>query len=341
MKAGRSYGGRDIRVETIPDPEPGEGEVLIAVKAAGICGSELHGYRYKDAKEHPPITQGHEISGRIVALGAGVETRRVGDRVAVEPLMPCLSCDYCLQGKFQICRTLQHMQGGFAELLVAKERNAHLIPDNLSFDHAAMSEVYAVAVHALSRVAVEPDENVVVIGSGPIGLTIAEMAAVSGAGSVIVLGKPDAPLRVIEEMIGAKTVNVGREDAKEAIATHTDGKGADVVFEAVGGLAPTLAQAMEITAPGGRIGMAGAQFITKGLPIGIAQSRELSLHGVFCYGRRGIRSEFDIAIDLQARQTLQTEPLITHRFPLDDIAQAFETADNKDETGSVKVIVNP
>lgn len=341
MKAGRFYGGKDIRVETVPDPEPGEGEVLIAVRAAGICGSELHGYHMKNPREHPPITMGHEMSGEIVALGAGVETRKVGDRVAVEPLMPCLTCDYCLQGKFQICRTLKHMQGGFAELLVAKEGNAHPIPDGLSFDHAAMSEVYAVAVHALSRVPVQPDENVVVIGSGPIGLTIAEMAALSGAGLVIVLGKPDAPLKTIKEMIGADTVNVDTEDVKDAIAKYTDGKGADVVFEAVGGMAPTLKQAMQITAPGGRIGMTGAQFAAKDLPIGYAQSRELSLHGVFCYGRRGLRSEFEIAIDLQAKGKLQTEALITHRFPLDDVAQAFETADQKIETGSIKVIVNP
>ena len=341
MKAGRFYGGKNITVETVPDPEPGEGQVLIAVKAAGICGSELHGYHMKDPKEHPPRTMGHEMSGEIVALGPGVEKRRPGDRVAVEPLMPCLTCDYCLQGKFQICRTLKHMQGGFAELLVAKERNAHPIPDSLAFDHAAMSEVYAVAVHALNRVPVGPDENVAVIGSGPIGLTIAEMAAVSGAGSVIVLGKPDSPLKVIKEMIGAQTVNVDREDVKEAISRHTNGKGADVVFEAVGGMAPALAQAMEIAAPGGRIGMAGAQFVGKDLPMGHALSRELSLHGVFCYGRIGLRSEFEIAIELQAKGKLQTESLITHRFPLDDIAQAFAAADERDKTNSIKVIVNP
>jgi len=341
MKAGRFYGGKDIRVETVPDPEPGRGEVLIAVKAAGICGSELHGYHMKHPREHPPTTMGHEMSGEIVALGSGVETRKPGDRVAVEPLMPCLSCDYCLQGKFQICRTLEHMQGGFAELLVAKERNAHPIPADLSFDHGAMSEVYAVAVHALSRVPVAPGDTVAVIGSGPIGLSIAEMSALSGAGRVIVLGKPDLPLETIKEMIGAWTVNVDEEDVKEAVLTYTNGKGADLVFESVGGMAPTLKQAMQIVAPGGKIGMAGAQFGAKDLPMGYAQARELSLHGIFCYGRKGLRSEFGIAIDLQGKGQLRTEPLITHRFPLDDVAEAFRTADQKDDTGSIKVIVNP
>ena len=341
MKAARFYGGKDIRVETVADPEPGNGEVLVAVKAAGICGSELHGYHVKTPREHPPVTMGHEMAGEIEALGPGVETRKVGDRVAIEPLMPCLTCDYCLQGKYQICRSLKHMQGGYAEWITAKERNAHPIPDDLSFDHGAMSEVYAVAVHALNRVPVRPGESVLVIGSGPIGLTVAEMAALSGAGSVTVLGKPEAPLRAIREMIDAHTVDVDKEDAKEAVFAYTEGNGADVVFEAVGGAAPTLKQAMEITAPGGRIGMTGAQFLARDLPMGYAQSRELSLHGIFCYGRQGLRSEFDIAIDLQARGRLNAEPLITHRFALDDIAEAFETADRRVETGSIKVIVNP
>lgn len=341
MKAARFYGGKDIRVETIPDPAPSEGEVVIAVKAAGVCGSELHGYHLKTPREHPPVTMGHEMAGEIVALGTGVETRKVGDRVAVEPLMPCFTCDYCQQGQYQMCRTLQHMMGGFAELLVAKERNAWPIPDGLSCDHGAMSEVYAVAVHALTRVPVAPHETVVVIGSGPIGLAIAEMAALSGAGRVIVIGKSDAPLKVIREMIGAHTVDVDTVDAKEAIFEWTKGNGVDVTFEAVGGAAPTLHQALEITAPGGRIGMVGAQFMAKNIPMGYAQSRELSLHGIFCYGRRNLKSEFEIAIDLQGKGKLNAEPLITHRYCLDDVVKAFETADQRIETGSIKVIVNP
>lgn len=341
MKAARFYGGKDIRVETVPDPVPGEGEVLIAVKAAGVCGSELHGYHLDPPREHPPVTMGHEMAGEIVALGKGVETRKVGDRVAVEPLMPCLSCDYCQQGQYQLCRTLQHMLGGFAELLVAKERNAWPIPDGLLYDHGAMSEVYAVAVHALSRVPVAPNETVAVIGSGPIGLAIAEMAAVSGAGQVLVIGKSQPPLKVIQEMIGAKTVDVDTANAKEAVLEWTKGKGVDVTFESVGIVAATLQQALEITAPGGRIGLVGAQFMTKNVPMGYAQSRELSLHGVFCYGRRNLKSEFEIAIDLQGQGKLNAEPLITHRFGLDDTAAAFETADKRVETGSIKVIVNP
>ena len=341
MNAGRFYGGKNIRVETVADPEPGEGQVLVSVKATGICGSDLHGYHAAPPRKHPPRIQGHEMAGEVIALGPGVSARRVGERVAIEPLMPCLSCDYCLQGHYQICRSLEHRAGGFAEMLVATERNAHPLPDDLAFDHGAMAEVYAVAVHALTRVPVEPGERVAVIGSGPIGLTIAEMAKLSGAGSVMVVGRTAPPLETIEAMIGARTVDIDQADAEEAVAEWTGGRGADVVFEAVGGFAETLKQAMKLARPGGRVGMVGAQFAASDLPMGYAQCRELSLHGVFCYGRRGVRSEFGIAIELLSQGRLDPESLITHRFPLRQLARAFETADQRVETGSIKVIVNP
>lgn len=341
MKAARFYGGKDIRLETLPDPEPGEGEVLIAVKSTGICGGDLRAYRADASKKHEPRIEGHEIAGEVVALGAAVTSRKVGDRVAVEPIVPCLVCEYCLQGKYEICGDLKHMSGGFADLMTTKERNAHPITDDLSFDHGSMSEVYAVAVHALTRVPVAPGETVVVIGSGPIGLSIAEMAALAGAGVVIVLGMADTPLRTIREMIGALVVDVDKEDAEEAVLRYSDGKGVDVVFECVGGKAETLKQALAITAPGGRIGMVGGQSVAKELPIGRAQNREMSLHGIFCYGRRGLRSEFEIAIDLQSKGLLNAEPLITHRFALEEIHEAFEAGDKRLETGSIKVVVNP
>ena len=157
----------------------------------------------------------------------------------------------------------------------------------------------------------------------------------------MVVGRTAPPLETISAMIGARTVDVDEADAQEAVAEWTGGRGADVVFEAVGGRAGTLKQAMTLTRPGGRVGMVGAQRAAGDLPMGYAQSRELSLHGVFCYGRNGVRSEFEIAIDLLASGKLQAEPLISHRFPLDDLAAAFATADRRVETGSIKVIVNP
>ncbi len=157
----------------------------------------------------------------------------------------------------------------------------------------------------------------------------------------MVVGKTAPPLETIAAMIGARTVDIDQADAEEAVAEWTEGRGADVVFEAVGGFAETLKQAMALARPGGRVGMVGAQLVANDLPMGYAQSRELSLHGVFCYGRRGVRSEFGIAIELLSQRRLDPESLISHRFPLSELGQAFETADQRIETGSIKVIVNP
>ena len=197
------------------------------------------------------------------------------------------------------------------------------------------------AVHAINRVPIEPGTKVVVIGSGPIGLTIAEMANFSGAGSVMVVGLTAPPLARINSMIGALTVDAAEEDVLEAVKEWTDGQGADVVFDAVGGHSGTLKQAITLTRPGGHVGMVGGQISTGDLPLGYAQSRELSLHGIYCYGRNGIRHEFEVAIDLLATDKLKPEPLITHRYPLSDLGVAFSTADARVETGSIKVIVNP
>ena len=341
MLAGQFTGGKEIWVTNVPDPEPSKGQVLVRVGATGICGSDLRNYHATKPRKHEPVIQGHEIAGEIIAVGPGVVQRKVGERVAVEPILSCLECDYCLQGHYQICPKLKHRAGGFAELLVSNERNAHVLPDTFPYDHGALVEVYAVAVHAINRVPITPGAKVLIIGSGPIGLTIAEMARFTGAESIMVIGLTAPPLERISSMIGAFTVDIAEEDALQAVKEWSDGRGADVVFDAVGGYAGTLNQAITLTRPGGHVGMVGAQVSTGELPMGYGQSRELSLHGIFCYGRSGIRHEFEVAINLLATGRLQPEPLITHRYPLSDLAEAFSTADARVETGSIKVIVNP
>ena len=253
MKAAKFYGGKDIRNETVPDPSPQAGEVLIRVKATGICGGDIAGY-LKDVgepqrtAESAAHTTGHESSGVVEALGPNVQSLQVGDRVAVEPTVPCGECAECLSGYYNRCSTLEHIgghkrPGGFAEYMAVREDNAHVLPDNVAFDFGALAEVYAVAVHVLERVPVMAGQTVAVIGSGPVGLTVAEMAAISG-GSVMVLGKPDGPLRIVAELIRARTVNINTSDPVEAVKQWTDGRGADVVIEAVGKNAGTLSQAV-------------------------------------------------------------------------------------------------
>jgi len=346
MKAARFYGGKDIRLETLSEPVPNPGEVLVKVKATGICGSELHGYHAKTTTPQLPRTAGHELAGQVVALGEGVTKHQTGARVAVEPIVPCNDCPECLSGNYNICSKLEHIGsivrgGGFAEYMVAPEDNVYTLPDNVSFEAGALTEVYAVAVHALSLTPVRPGDYVAVIGSGPIGLSIAQMADIAGAASVAVLGKPEGPLKLAEEMIGAVPINVDMTEPLESIRTWTGGRGADVVFEAVGGTAPTLQQAAEIAARRGRICMMGGHTVPITIDTHYPRSRELNITWGFCYGRRDGKKEFQIALDLMGAKKLAAELLITHRFSLDDINEAFAVAAGREEYGSVKVLVLP
>ena len=346
MKAARFYGGKDIRLETLPDPVPGPGEVLVQVEATGICGSDLHGYHSKNLKPLPPRTAGHELTGQVVALGAGVVEYQLGARVVVEPIIPCNECPECLSGNYNICSKLVHIGGrarggGFAEYMLAPEDNVYTLPDNVSFEAGALAEVYAVAVHALSMVPVQPGDQVAVIGSGPIGLTIAQMADLAGAESVAILGKPNVPLQIAQQIIGAIPINVDTTDAVEEVKALTNGRGASVVFEAVGGRSNTLMQATEIAAKRGRICMVGGHVAPVTLDTRYARSRELTVTWAFCYGRREGEKEFQIALNLMGAGKLDPTPLITHRFPLDEISEAFAVAAERDAYGSVKVLVLP
>ena len=345
MKAAQFYGGKDIRVETVPDPSPQAGQVLVQVEAAGICGSDLHGYHHQPEKPLAPRIGGHELTGQILDTGSGINDApphiRKGGRVAIEPIVPCNVCPECLNGYYNICAELRHGGGGFAEFMVAPISNAYALPDSVSVEGGALAEVYAVAVHAVNRARVSPGDRVAIIGSGPVGLTIAQVADVAGATSIAMLGKPDGPLQIAYEAVGAVPINVDKTDAVEEIKAWSDGRGADVVFEAVGGTANTLEQATEIAAKRGRVCMVGGHRTPLSFSERFARSRELTVIWSFCYGRRGGKTEFQIAIDLLAAGKLDANPLVTHRFGLDDITEAFAVAAGRDEHDSVKVLVFP
>ena len=346
MRAARFYGGHDIRLEMLPDPVPEPGDVLVQVAATGICGSDLHGYHATPPKSLAPRTAGHELTGEVVALGSGDVKHKVGARVAVEPTIPCNECPECFSGNYNICSKLVHIGGtarggGFAEYMIAPKDNVYSLPDNVSFEAGALAEVYAVAVHALSMVPVSPGDQVAVIGSGPIGLTIAQMADLAGAESVAILGKPDGPLQIAKQMLGAISINVDTTDPVEEVKTWTKGRGATVVFEAVGGRSNTLMQATEIAAKRGKICMVGGHVAPFTLDARYARSRELTVTWAFCYGRREGEKEFQIALNLMGAGKLDPAPLITHRFPLDEIREAFAVAAGRDTHSSVKVLVLP
>jgi threonine dehydrogenase-like Zn-dependent dehydrogenase len=349
MKAALFYGGTDIRVQEVPTPVPGPGQALVHVLAAGICGSDLHGYRDREAVAGQPRLKGHELAGKIATLGPGVEGLEVGQRVGVEPghLVSCGRCRWCRRGDTQLCPELGLFDGkrvystGFAEYSLEAARNCYPLPEGLSLEQAAILDVYAVAVHAVHRVPVRPTDTVAILGTGAIGLATAQVARVAGAGQVIVVGRRDAPLEVARRLGCDGTVNAGREDAAEAVRALSGGRGADVAYEAVGGRAGTLVQAIEVAARGGRVGLIGAFTDPQAIDARLCMRQELSLHWVWSYGLWDGVPEYQVALDLLSSGRIDAAPLITHRFPLARIGEGFAAADDKRASGAIKVLVLP
>ena len=351
MKAAMFYGGKDIRVEELPDPVPGPGEVLIDVQAAGICGSDMHGYRVRP--ENPwfpyPHTDGHELAGVVAALGPGVSKLKVGDRVGVEPLhlIGCGSCRWCRLGHYEACPTRGTVDGvrrhssGFAQLDVAPEENCYLLPDDLPMEAAAILDVYACAVHVAHRVPVNPSYNVVVVGAGAIGLSAAEAYKALGARQVIVVDVVDQALAKAKEVAADQVVNSAQVDPVQAVKDLTNGQGADIVIEAVGGRAPTFANDLHMVARTGTLGIIGMYSLPQTLDSQEAMAKQMQITWINSYGAWEGVPEFRIAMDMMASGRFHPLQLVTHRFPLDDIAAGFAAADNKRDSGAIKVVVIP
>lgn len=354
MRTAMFYGGPDIRVEEMPTPEPAAGEVLVRIGAAGICGSDLHPYRGHNPWGGPltggPRRGGHELAGTVAALGAGVTNLTVGQRVGIEPmhLVGCGRCRYCQRGDYHICPTRGQRDGrpmssaGFSEYDIVVANNLFPLPDHISFEVASMLDVYACGVHALNRVPLLPFQSVVVVGTGPIGMTAGQVAKAAGARQVIMIGRRDEILDFGRQVGAADlTVNASRQDVEQTVKEMTEGLGAEVVLESVGGQSSSMGYALDAVAPGGIIGIIGAFVGDVSFPYRLANRKEVDLRLCNSYSSwQGVR-EFQITLDMLAGGRLQAAPLVTHRFPLDQILDGFRAADDKKSSGSLKVVIVP
>ncbi|MBM3956970.1 MAG: alcohol dehydrogenase catalytic domain-containing protein [Gemmatimonadetes bacterium] len=351
MKTALFYGGKDIRVEDVPDPEPGPGEVLVRVRSAGICGSDLHNYRGHRPPTYPiPWQQGHELAGEVVALGPGVETPGAGQRVGIEAehLVGCGECRHCRSGQYHICpsRSLRdgrpHGSHGFSELDACIARNCHPLPDNVAFDAAALVDCYACGVHALLRAGLTPGDTVAILGTGAIALTLGQVARAWGAGRVVMVGRRRGPLDLAFRADAADEVVLAVEgEPAKAIMSLTSGQGADLVFETVGGDAQLLGQAMAMARYGGTVSVLGLFMSPQTVDAGLAMRRELRVLWSNSYSTWGGVSEYDTALKLVAAGRVDPAPLITHHYPLERIAEAFAVAADKRASGAVRVMLHP
>jgi len=352
MKAALFYGGPDIRVEELPVPQPGAGEVLVRVRAAGICGSDLHGYRRSAPQGEAPVGRenGHELAGEVAALGPSVTGLTVGKRVGMKPeyLIGCGRCAYCRRGDTHLCpergRRNNERQGshGFSQYDVCIAANVHPLPDSVPTEAAAILDCYACAVHAMHRVPLLPYWTVAVLGTGAIGMTVGQVARASGVRQVIMTGTREEPLAIARAAGAADlTAAATTEDPVAAVLDRTGGEGADVVFETVGGTAPTLNQAIQMARRGGMICILGMFTATQELEIATAYRKELTITWCNSYSNWNGQSEYDIALDLLASGRVRAEPIITHHYPLDRIGDAFAAASDKKASSAIKVLVHP
>jgi len=344
MKAAVFYGTRDIRVEEVETPEVGENDVLVRVKACGVCGSDVHSYKNAKYIEMPKnAILGHEISGEVSKIGSNVNQVSVGDRVVVEPLIGCGRCNFCMTGQYHLCKGLKHIgwqyKGGFAEYVSVPQEKVYKLPDDVPYEEAALLDGFAVAVHAIHRVNPDISDEVVIFGAGTIGLSILQLIKVSGARKIVVVDLNDK-MREVSKALGADIfVNPKKEDLLKIINNLTNSVGANVVFESVGGNASTMSDAVKIVKPGGTIGAIGSFVKCPEFDFSLFHDKEINLLSVWSFSKWKEIPEMEIALNLLAEGRINAKSLITHKFSLDDINEAFSTAENKIETGAIKVLV--
>jgi len=327
-----------LGVDDVPAPTPGAGEVVVRVRQCGICGSDLHWYHGHMVL--PVDCPGHEIAGEVAEVGAGVTSLKAGDRVAVEGIAACGNCRYCLAGDYQRCPAVgvvgMTIPGGFAEYIKMPARHCFAVPAGVDLATAALSEPLGVAVHAVRRAGLAIGERVLVLGAGTIGLMAVIAARAGGAGEILVVARRPQQ-REAALALGADRV-VG-EDAASGLLGDALEAPIDLVIETVGGESDTLDTAVAAARPGGTICMLGAFTRSPVFPALFVLAKELRVIGSFVYGRSGARADFDVVLELLRRQGAEiARRLVTHRFPLDSIGDAFQTAGDK-TTGSIKVMV--
>ncbi|GAB4404191.1 MAG: (R,R)-butanediol dehydrogenase [Anaerolineales bacterium] len=336
MRAALLYGPRDIRVEEVPKPEPGPGEVVIRVRATGICGSDLHTYTGDRTVEYPQIL-GHEFAGDVVAVGEGVSGIAPGDRVTAEPNFSCGECLYCREGLVNLCVNRLGMAinwpGTLAEYAKVPARFVWRIPDTMSYRQGALVEPLMVGVHAVRRGRVRVGDTVAVMGCGAIGLLTVAAAKVAGARVFAVDIVPEK--LEMARRLGAEAAFNGRDpDIVSQIRALTPaGQGPMVVFETAG-VAATVQQALDLVRSGGRVVLVGlstrpAQVV----PMSVAR-REVEILGSFIY----YAGEFEVGIRLIADGVVDAEAIVGLAVGLDETEAAFKAV----ESGAVaKAIVEP
>ena len=341
MKAVVIHQAMDLRVEEREMQILGQGQIEVAIKRGGICGSDLHYYKhggFGTIRLKEPMVLGHEVAGEVAALGAGVTNVKVGDMVAVSPSRPCGQCVYCQKGQQNHCLDMlfygsamrfPHIQGAFQQLLVAEASQAHIIASDVSIEEAAFAEPFAVTLHAIVRAGSLANKRVLVTGCGPIGALAIIAARVHGAQEIVATDVSDFTLSLARKIGADHTINVATN--ADMITPFKANKGHfDIMIEASGNEA-ALHMGLEVLKPRStliQLGLGG----NIALPQNMIVSKEIEIKGSFRF-----HEEFALAVDLINKKRVDLKPLLTEVMPLAKAKEAFDLASDRSRAMKVQI----
>jgi L-iditol 2-dehydrogenase len=339
----------DLELVDMPAPEVGPDDVLVRVRACGICGSDVHGYDGSTGRRLPPIVMGHEAAGEVVRTGANVKDLAAGDRVTFDSTIYCGKCFYCLRGEVNLCDNREVLgvspgpyrrHGAFAELVAVPRRIVYRLPENLSYERAAMAEAVSVALHAvlLSGFTLPGKGTVdaapVVVGSGMIGILAVQGLRAAGCARVMAVDIDSARLEFARRCGATEAIDSKTEDAVEAVRRMTGGRGADVAIECVGAN-QSVATAIGCVRKGGSVTLVGNISPKVDLPLQDVVSRQLRLQGSCASS-----GEYPLAIELMASGAIRVDELISAVAPLSEGRMWFDRLYRR-EPELMKVILRP
>jgi L-iditol 2-dehydrogenase len=334
---------KKLSVVEMPTPEIGDDEVLVRVRACGICGSDIHGYDGSTGRRIPPLVMGHEAAGVIERVGRQVHGFTAGERVSFDSTVSCGTCDFCRRGQINLCdnRTVlgvscgdYRRHGAFAEYVAVPSRILYKLPDSLSFERAALIEAVSIAVHAVNRHPPEPTDTAVVVGSGMIGLLIVQVLKAKGSRNIIAVDLDPHKLTLAQRMGATRTVNAHETDVPAAVRAVSGGGGADVSFEVVGH-GDTVLSAIRSLRKGGTVVLVGNLSPKVELPLQEVVSREISV-----LGSCASSGEIPECIDLLTRSAVDVDPIISLTASVDQGPELFARLYGGDRS-LMKVIIQP
>lgn len=332
-----------LEIAQVADPEPGPHDVVVAVRACGICGSDIHGLDGSTGRRRPPLVMGHEAAGVVHQVGSAVAQYRPGDRVTFDSTVYCGRCAACRAGRINLCHDRRVLgvscdeyrrDGAMAEFVAVPERIIYPLPESVSFDEAALVEPLSVALHAVRRLRLELGATALVVGAGVIGLLVVQLLRQAGCGRVFAADLDEARLELAGRF-GAIPIHTSNDtDPAEVLAEVRCERGADVVVEAVG-LDPTVRLAIDCVAKGGQVALVGNLAPEVTLPLQHAVTRELTF-----LGSCASAGEYPRCLELIAGGQIHLAPLIGGHGSLEEGPAWFERL-SRGGSGLLKVLLQP